>query len=89
MSGADASSSFNDLLRRLRRAAGLTGGNPSVCLEVGYASGKGRPTILLAHREAELFFDVQGHKCLRYRGIRDLELTLSLEIAALKASVMM
>src|SRR5260370_1274867 len=40
--------------------AELTGGNPNVYLEVGYAWGKGRPVILVARDEKELHFDVRG-----------------------------
>ena len=38
--------------------AELSGANPNVYLEVGYAWGKGRPTILLMKDEQELRFDV-------------------------------
>ena len=64
--------------------AELTGGNPNVCLEVGYAWGKGRPTILIAKSLDELFFDVKGHRCLTYEGIRDLERQLTTELRELK-----
>jgi hypothetical protein len=66
--------------------ADLTGGNPNVCLEIGYAWGKARPTVLLADSMTELFFDVQGHRCLRYASIRDLQAILTQELTALKAS---
>jgi hypothetical protein len=63
--------------------AELTGGNPNVYLEVGYAWGKGRPTILLARDEKELHFDVRGQKCLTYGTIRELEELLGKEIKAM------
>jgi nucleoside 2-deoxyribosyltransferase len=53
--------------------AELTGANPNVYLEVGYAWGKGRPTILITRDEKELHFDVQGQKCLTYETIKELE----------------
>jgi|SRR5215469_5109556 len=64
--------------------AELSGSNPNVYLEVGYAWGKGRPTVLLAPKAEELAFDVQGHRRLIYESIRDLETQLTRELASLK-----
>jgi len=64
--------------------ADLTGANPNVYLEVGYAWGKGRPTVLLAAAENELKFDVRGQRCLTYERIRDLEEALTRELTELK-----
>jgi hypothetical protein len=66
--------------------AELTGSNPNVYLEIGYAWGKGRPTILLAPTIEELAFDVRGHRCLVYEGIQDLEAQLNRELASLTAN---
>jgi len=63
--------------------ADLTGSNPNVYLEVGYAWGKGRPTVLVANKEDELKFDVQGQRCLKYETIQDLEELLTRELKAL------
>ena len=52
--------------------ADLTGANPNVYLEVGYAWGKGRPTILLIDDASELKFDVAGQRCLVYKNIKHL-----------------
>ena len=62
--------------------AELTGANPNVYLEVGYAWGCGVPTILLIHKEAmeSLKFDVAGQRCIGYSSIRDLERKLSHEL---------
>jgi len=60
--------------------AELTGGNPNVYLEVGYAWGKGRPIILVARDEKELHFDVRGQRCLTYERIKDLEEILAKEL---------
>jgi hypothetical protein len=49
----------------------LTGANPNVYLEVGYAWGKGRPTILVTEDDPR--FDLQGQRYLRYRRIKDVE----------------
>jgi len=65
--------------------AELSGANPNVYLEVGYAWGKGRPTILLLRDEQELRFDVRGQKCLKYERIRDLEESLKKELTELKS----
>lgn len=62
--------------------AELTGANPNVYLEVGYAWGLGRPTILLVKDVAELRFDVKAHRCLVYRSIRELEQLLAKELKA-------
>jgi hypothetical protein len=74
--------------RRIGRAtlvvADLTGANPNVYLEVGFAWGCGKPTVLLARDSADqLRFDVRGHRCLVYRSIRDLEEQLTCELLAL------
>lgn len=65
--------------------ADLTGSNPNVYLEVGYAWGMGRPTVLVAASEKELQFDVRGQRCLTYERIRDLEEALTRELTELQA----
>ena len=60
--------------------ADLTGANPNVYLEVGYAWGNDVPTILLCRDAANLEFDVKGQRCLVYTSIRDLETQLAKEI---------
>lgn len=61
----------------------LADANPNVYLEIGYAWGKGRPTVLVAPSGESLRFDVQGQRCVTYKSIRDLEDTLSAEIQGL------
>jgi hypothetical protein len=63
--------------------ADLTGSNPNVYLEVGYAWGKGRPTVLVANKKDELKFDVRGQRCLKYQSIKDLEKLLTSELKGL------
>jgi hypothetical protein len=65
--------------------AELSGANPNVYLEVGYAWGRGRPTILLVRDENELRFDVQSQRCLKYERIKDLEDLLTRELNELKS----
>jgi hypothetical protein len=65
--------------------AELTGANPNVYLEVGYAWGKGRPVILLVQDENQLHFDVKGQRCLVYERIKDLEEALSKELRGMIA----
>ena len=60
----------------------LTGANPNVYLEVGYAWGKGRPTILVTEDDPR--FDLQGQRYLRYRHIKDVEKMLTRELRVLK-----
>ncbi len=57
--------------------AEMTGSNPNVYLEVGYAWGKGVPTLLIAKKGQELPFDVRTHKCVYYKTISDLRKQLS------------
>lgn len=63
--------------------AELTGANPNVYLEVGYAWGKDVPTVLLVKETGELRFDVRGQRCLKYGIIKDLEETLTKELTCL------
>ncbi|MFY2558144.1 hypothetical protein ACN469_10970 [Corallococcus terminator] len=63
--------------------ADLSLANPNVYLEVGYAWGKGRPTLLLVRDVKELRFDVASYRCIVYRSIRDLESVLSRELERL------
>jgi nucleoside 2-deoxyribosyltransferase len=65
--------------------AELSGANPNVYLEIGYAWGKGRPTILLIKNDQDLLFDVRGQRCLKYERIRDLEESLKNELKELIA----
>lgn len=62
----------------------LTGLNPNVHLELGYAWGNDIPCILLLKDGGELCFDVRGQKCLNYQTIKELEIMLTEEIARLK-----
>jgi hypothetical protein len=77
-----------DLIKRRIQAASLviadlTTANPNVYLEVGYAWGLGKPTVLLAQDAQELKFDIQGQKCIIYSGIRELEEKLGSELLGL------
>lgn len=75
------------ILERIETAAlviaDLTGANPNVYLEVGYAWGKGRPTLLLMREGDKLRFDVQGHRCLFYKNINDLAKKLAADLKTL------
>lgn len=90
---ADYSSYTGDVLAwvkdRINKAtmvvADLTGANPNVYLEVGYAWGIGKKTVLIVRDEKDLRFDVRGQKCLIYNRIKDLEEKLKKELAALKS----
>ena len=63
--------------------ADLTLSNPNVYLEVGYAWGIGKPTILIIKEDENLKFDVQGQHCLKYKNIKHLEDILAKEIRGL------
>jgi len=53
--------------------ADVTGANPNVYLEIGYAWGLGRPTMLIARTPDELGFDLKTQRCYVYKSIKDLE----------------
>jgi hypothetical protein len=63
--------------------ADLSMANPNVYLEVGYAWGRNRPTVLLVRDVKELRFDVASYRCIVYRSIRELESLLTRELERL------
>ncbi len=89
---ADLSAFTGDIMQwvrdRIRSAtvivADLTGANPNVYLEVGYAWGCGKPTVLVAKDKPPSEFDARGQRCLVYRRIRDLEVSLAEELQNLR-----
>ncbi len=80
-----------DILERVKKKietanvviAELSGANPNVYLEVGYAWGKEIPTVLLVRKPDELCFDVRGQRCLKYEIIKELEEALTKELTGL------
>ncbi len=88
----DETAFTGDILDRVKKKietasvviADLTGANPNVYLEVGYAWGKGKPTLLLVKRGQELRFDVQGQRCLKYSSIMNLNEALKRELKSLQ-----
>jgi hypothetical protein len=66
--------------------ADVTGANPNVYLEIGFAWGNRIPTLLVCRDVDELRFDVRGHRCLSYGNIVELQRKLTKEIATLLAS---
>lgn len=93
----DKSPGTGDLLDRIKtRIASsrlviceLTGSNPNVMLEIGYAWGKGIPTILLVAKRAvdALPFDVKGQTCVVYATIHDLEEQLANTLSSLLGDI--
>lgn len=83
-----------DILERIKQkietatvvVADLTGANANVYLEVGYAWGKGIPTILVSRSADDLGFDVRGQRCLVYKNIKSLELALTKELTEFLAT---
>jgi hypothetical protein len=63
--------------------ADLTTANPNVYLEIGYAWGKQRPTVLLLRETEEPKFDVRGQKYIKYGTIHELEYHLYNELKQL------
>jgi hypothetical protein len=60
--------------------ADLTQANANVYLEVGYAWGCNKQTVLLVQDSNELKFDVTGQRCLIYSDIKELEILLQKEL---------
>ncbi|MGB7250146.1 MAG: hypothetical protein WBC73_14500 [Phormidesmis sp.] len=89
---ADLSSFTGDVLTWVKHRidsatlviADLTGANANVYLEVGYAWGRNRQTVLLIRDTEDLKFDVQGQKCILYKNIQNLEDLLRQELEGLK-----
>ena len=89
----DAIAFTGDVVERIKRGiedadlviADLTSGNANVYLEVGYAWGCRKPTILIVRNTDDLKFDLKTQRYLIYKNIRDLERKLSDEIAELKS----
>lgn len=61
---------FQDIQREIEQAeiviAEITPANPNVFYELGYAHALGKPTILLARREAQLPFDISSFRVVFY-----------------------
>lgn len=88
----DMATFTGDILTRIKSrietatlvVADLTGANANVYLEVGYAWGKERPTLLITQNSEELKFDVRGQRCIAYKNINDLAKKLSAFLGDLK-----
>jgi len=64
--------------------ADLSGANPNVYLEVGYAWGKNRPTLFLSNDVASLTFDAQTYRCIVYKTINELAKSLQKDLGDLR-----
>jgi hypothetical protein len=80
---------LSQIKSRLRTANGvlalLNDANPNVFLEIGFAWGTRKPTVLIAKKGTSLPFDVQGQKCIHYTSIANLRSLLTAELTSLKA----
>ena len=91
---SDKNAFVGDILQEIKSQLGksvavvadLTNANPNVYLEVGYAWGHGKPTILIMKKGEKPRFDVQGQKYLMYNNIKHLEDILTKELLELKAA---
>jgi hypothetical protein len=63
--------------------ADVTGSNPNVYLEIGYAWGRGLPTLLVARKGEDLKFDITTHKCIFYTNISHLKKQLTQYLSCL------
>ena len=88
---ADLSTFTGDVLEWVKKriesaslvVADLSDANPNVYLEVGYAWGCGKPTVLLTKDTRQLKFDVRSQRCVLYKKIKDLEISLAKELSGL------
>jgi|GEM_PF-1060437 len=75
----------DDILRGLAEAAfciaDVTGHNPNVMWETGYAMALGKPTILIGQDVASLPFDLRSHRVLEYSSKALPELQRGLKLA--------
>ncbi len=62
----------------------LTKADPGVYLQLGYAWGKGIPTILLLKEDEKFYFEIPG-EVIRYQKIKDVETAISVALDALSA----
>jgi hypothetical protein len=80
---------LNEIKGRIKTAsaviADLTGANPNVYLELGFAWGAKIPVVLLTQSAKELCFDVKDQRCIEYQSIKVLEELLTHELAMLKS----
>lgn len=84
---------FQDIQREIEQAeiviAEITPANPNVFYELGYAHALGKPTILLAQREAKLPFDIQSFRVVFYNdtigGKAEVERNLKRHLDAIAA----
>lgn len=63
--------------------ADMTGSNPNVYYEVGYAHRTGKPVVLICADRSLLEFNLQSLRCLFYEDIHDLEIQLAQELDGL------
>lgn len=90
----DMSAFTGDILTRIKSRiesaslviADVTGANPNVYLEVGYAWGKERPTLIVVREGEELKYDISSQRCIRYKSISDLANQLGSIVKALVAN---
>jgi hypothetical protein len=79
----------SEVVSRLKKANGvlalLDDANPNVFLEIGFAWGAGKPTVLIAKDGVARPFDVRGQKCIEYTSIANLRSRLTEELISLKA----
>ena len=91
---SDKNAFVGDILQEIKSQLGksaavvadLTNANPNVYLEVGYAWGHSKPTILIIKKGETPRFDVQGQKYLMYNNIKHLEDILTKELLELKTA---
>jgi hypothetical protein len=80
-----------DILERIKErissaslvVADLTTSNANVFLEVGYAWGKGTPTLLVARTGEQLKFDVKTQRVVFYPNIRELKKLMEHDLKAM------
>lgn len=64
--------------------ADLSSANPNVYLEVGYAWGIGKDTVLIIDDTKQLKSDTRGQRSIPYKSIKNLEESLTNELKNLR-----
>jgi len=72
------------IMERIRQAdlviAEVSTAKANVYLEIGYAWGLGKKTLLVSRQADSLEFDVRNHRCIIYKTIKELESAIRVEL---------
>jgi hypothetical protein len=67
--------------------ADMSGKNPNVFYEVGYAHAKGKRCILLTNDATDIPFDLKHHRHIVYKNISELQIALKRDIGSIETEI--